>query len=385
MIKKKIICFIFNEFYPSFSGHSLYMIQIMEKLINDGNQIYVITKTSDNISNIIFYKNIIIIPLKKCNNELLFSIKIIFQIIKIHRDIVAIHINGFIDRYFFIQIISKILGIKLIIQSTLWGSDDAKSFMKNRKFAKIRLFFLKKVDMIIGISKKIVDSYIQLGFEQGKVKYIKQGVDIKKFHPVNKNEKEELRKKLNFKIENKICIFIGTVMYRKGVDILIDSWIQIQNKSPETLLLIVGMKYFDSSHKNHIELNKYVSKIEKKIQEHNLNVIFTGLKNNVDELLQISDIFIFPSRREGFGNVIIEAMSTGLPCIITPMEGISEETVINNNTGFIIDSTKEMADKVIFLLNDHQIREQFGREARKVCLDKFDLNFIYSKYLELYR
>lgn len=134
-------------------------------------------------------------------------------------------------------------------------------------------------------------------------KVIKNAIDVKSY-TYDEEKRIEIRKKFN--IENKFVMGnIGRFSYVKNHEFLIDIFNYVHKKNPETILMLVG----DG------ELRQV---LEKKVEILKLSevVIFTGVSDNVKDLLQAMDVFVFPSLFEGLGIVTIEAQAAGLPCIV---------------------------------------------------------------------
>lgn len=100
-----------------------------------------------------------------------------------------------------------------------------------------------------------------------------------------------------------------------------------------------------------------------------------------------SDIFLFPSRKEGFGTVIIEAMASSIPVVISAMPGISEEIVTSGEDGIIVPGKepKDFAKAVIELALDEEKRRKMGKKAREKAERIFSLDKIADTYIRFYR
>ncbi|MDH5644374.1 MAG: glycosyltransferase family 4 protein [Candidatus Heimdallarchaeota archaeon] len=115
---------------------------------------------------------------------------------------------------------------------------------------------------------------------------------------------------------------------------------------------------------------------------------FLGHRNDVDKIMQISQIFVMSSSWEGFPYVIIEALANGLPIVATDVGGVSEG-VINNKTGYLVSSDNDnmLADKILALLSNPELRNQLSENGKKLFreqfLDKTMLNRIDAEYDKL--
>ncbi|MFW3332799.1 glycosyltransferase family 1 protein [Aerococcus viridans] len=171
---------------------------------------------------------------------------------------------------------------------------------------------------------------------------IKNGIDTRNFL-YNEQIREEVRQELNLS-ENQIVIgHVGRLTYAKNHLFLLELFRKYQEINPNSRLLLVG----DG------ELKDYISNL---VQELGLEkfVILTGSTSNVSSLLQAMDIFIFPSHFEGLGISLIEAQSTGLPCIAST--NVPSEVRVTDNISFLnLDSNFEIwIEEINSMLNNNR-------------------------------
>lgn len=202
--------------------------------------------------------------------------------------------------------------------------------IKGYLIAYFHIRILKKIDSIAACSKSVK---LMLLDKKVNFDYVQNGVDDEIFIATNNEEKIRLRKKLNLPIDKKIFIVVGNLDYRKNVTMIIESFNKRNNEN-EILLFIGYGKLYNKS----INLSKY-----------NQNIIFKGQVDNVGTYLRLSDYYISASLAEGLPNSVLEAMSTGLPCILSNIK--PHEEIINNYNQLFnlkdINSLSKCMDKVI--------------------------------------
>ncbi|QUG40592.1 glycosyltransferase family 1 protein [Psychrobacillus sp. INOP01] len=145
---------------------------------------------------------------------------------------------------------------------------------------------------------------------------LNNAIDTKKFVY---SEKIRNGKRNEFPIKNKLVLgHVGRFNASKNHDFLIDIFKAVCDRNENAVLMLVG----DG------ELRKT---IEKKVNDLDLGekVIFTGVREDIDELIQAMDMFVFPSLYEGLGIVLIEAQVSGLPCVVS--DKIPKEAIITSN------------------------------------------------------
>ncbi len=148
-----------------------------------------------------------------------------------------------------------------------------------------------------------------------KYEFIPNGIDIEKFR-FNDEIRKKIRKDLD--IEDKLVIGnVGRLCYQKNQDYLLEVFAKLQSQRPDSVLLLVG----DGELK--AELQQKVEKLGVTDK-----VIFCGVTDKIEQLLWVMDIFLFPSRFEGLGIVVVEAQAAGLPVLCS--DKVPDEAVVTN-------------------------------------------------------
>lgn len=168
----------------------------------------------------------------------------------------------------------------------------------------------------------------------GKVNLLNNGIDTSVYR-FNENDRNRIRKE--FSIEEKYVIgHIGRFSTQKNHQFLIEIFSEIIKKRPDTVLMLIGN-------------GEKKEAIKELVSQYNLSgkVIFCGIRSDIPALLSAMDTFLFPSFYEGMPNTVIEAQSSGLPCIIS--DTITREAAITDNVFYlsIQDKASVWADTVL--------------------------------------
>lgn len=222
---------------------------------------------------------------------------------------------------------------------TVHGS-DMTMLSKNPVLKPILGFVLKNADHIIAVSTFLKGEVERLGVPEGKVEVIYGGVTTP--------EREEA-----FDPVGRVILFVGSLVPQKGVDVLIESFKEIKIK--DTSLVIVG----DGPERKRLEALAVGIK----------DIQFLGRQEDLKGVLAKSDVLVLPSRGEGFGLVLLEAMALGTPVVATNVGGIPE-IVEDGVSGILVerDNPKQLADAVVKVLEDGEMRKTIienGREKAK--------------------
>lgn len=156
--------------------------------------------------------------------------------------------------------------------------------------------------------------------------------------PVSEEQKAAYRQQLGLK-NIKTIITVGQFIYRKGFDVLLKAWEQIDDKAQ---LLIIGGGDLQNSYEDYIKQNLLK----------NVNIIGFMQKEELFKYYCASDIFVLPTREDVWGLVINEAMAVGLPVITTDNCNAGLELIENGENGYIVpvDDAKKLGEKISYLL-----------------------------------
>lgn len=165
-----------------------------------------------------------------------------------------------------------------------------------------------------------------------QIKIMKNAIDVDSFI-YNSVARDKCRKELG--LEDCFVIgHVGRVDYAKNHEFLLDIFADVEKRVPNARLLIIG----DGPLKKDVEAKAETLGISDK-------VVFTGHRNDVDYLMQAMDTFCLPSRFEGFGTVIIEALSSGLKCIASDV--LPEEIHISDDIRFLPFDVNKWSDMIV--------------------------------------
>jgi len=237
---------------------------------------------------------------------------------------------------------------------------------------------LKHANKVITVSKETMKYVLKLGADKTKTSVIYNGVDIDYFRPVNKGESRE---KLGLPKNRKIILSVRRLVYKNGLDTLIESVPLLTRDHPDLLFLVAGK---GPSRKL----------IEDRIKELGIdaNIKLTGFVP--DRLLPVyydaADYFILPSASgEGLPLVLLEAMACGLPVIATTVGG-TPEIIKHMKNGVLVPprNPEAMAETMAKLLSEERLGATIGEEARRIVEDRFtweknlhQLQDIYKKFI----
>jgi glycosyltransferase involved in cell wall biosynthesis len=300
------------------------------------------------------------------------------QVIK-NCDLVHAHGHVYMSSYLAGKVAKKYKKPFIVTQhNTFIDYQSILNMMEHLNDCTIGKSVLKHANRIITVSKETKKYVLRLGADKSKTTVIYNGVNLDTFHPVNKGES---RKTLGLPQNRKIIFSVRRLVYKNGLDTLIESIPLLTRDHPNLLFVVAGK---GPSRKL----------IEDRIKE-------LGIDNNIkltgfvpDRLLPVyygaADYFILPSASgEGLPLVLLEAMACGLPVIATAVGG-TPEIIQHMKNGVLVPprNPEAMAEALSKLLLEERLGLTIGEEARRIVEDIFtweenlrQLQKIYSEFV----
>lgn len=264
------------------------------------------------------------------------------KILKFHNpDVVFTHL-------WFANTVTRLCSYFLYIKNIISFEHNVYDLVKNRRMYFIDYLLQSKSKFIVSVSNAVKDSLIGHGISDKKIKVVINGIDM---GPYNIKYDYDIKKDLGIPDENFVFLFIGRLIHQKGVDILLESFSKLKKCS----LVLVG----DGILKQSLTEKALQLGIQDRVH-------FLGNRQDVPKILSSVDCFVLPSRYEGLGIVVIEAMSAGKPIILSNFTA-TKDLVTNGKNAIVvgIEDVDALYEAMLSVLNNDNIRESLSREAKK--------------------
>jgi len=213
-----------------------------------------------------------------------------------------------------------------------------------------------------------------------KIIHLSNGVDIwSKFNPTLINDEKALilKKELELNKSSFVFTFVGRLVEEKGIFELMDAFIRLKKKYCNAELVIIGETIESERDQDAIvqlnEMLKYPG------------VKHVGFRSDIPELLNISNVFVLPSYREGLPRSIIEAMAMEKAIIATNIRGCREEVFPDQN-GYLVEkaNTSELYYAMEKLILNKDLTEKYGITSRELVEELFDEEKVLKKQITLF-
>lgn len=322
-----------------------------------------------------FRKNDVSLGIVHKLKRVVYSLKLaskLKKILKKSKEKVVLHFHNQYNMFFFLKFSSKKLRKKALmaytVHSYIWGTEWEKiqSTVKKKYFQEVAC--VRNADMVLVLNDITTDHFVNhLSVDKNRIVKVNNGVNTEKYSPLSKEKIEEIKADMNLS-GKKIIFQVGSVCDRKNqlgsVKMLCDYL-----KSNKDVVYMYAGGIIDGEYKQAID----ATAAENGISE---QVVYAGELapgKQLNEYYNISDCSVFTSNLEAFGLVIIEAISSGVPVVL------SNNLMFDLTSGYnIYNNEKEFVTLVDKVLNTEENRTFDNREV----LEKFSWDTVAKDYLE---
>jgi glycosyltransferase involved in cell wall biosynthesis len=224
-----------------------------------------------------------------------------------------------------------------------------------------------------------------LGVSNDKLKIIgkgsSNGIDTGRFKRTEDLEQQtnELRSRYGIKPGDVVFSFVGRIVKDKGIGELVQAFKKLPELAggAKVYLLLIGP--FEQ------ELDP-LDEEDYKFLHNNKNVILAGFQSDVRPWIMTSDVFVFPSYREGFPNVVMQSCCLNVPCIVSNINGCNE-IIQHEQTGIIVPvkNAEAVYQAMVTLMENTTLRQSYSQAAREYIVANFDQQFVWKELLNEYK
>ena len=291
-------------------------------------------------------------------------------------DIQIIHCTEKPRDAFYGQLLAKMTGAKCIIELHV----KAEDWINNKV-----LWAMEQADGLIGVSEFVAQSIGEMGYPPEKTYFVLNAIEADLWDPTT--DGRPIRNEFGVSDDTSLLLTVSRLSYWKGHTELFKALAKVKEQYDNFRLLVVG-EDDPRAHPGHgsytAELRELAEKLDIKDQ-----IVFTGYRRDVAQLMAACDIYTMPSFEEPFGMVYLEAMCMQKP-IVALDNGGAREVVEHNKSGLLSapQDIDQLAQNIVTLINDSEMRMRMGEHGRERAVAYFtpermalDTEHIYSKIL----
>ena len=240
---------------------------------------------------------------------------------------------------------------------------------------KVRKYWLKKADMVVPVSQGIGNVLMEAGVSRKNIRVLLSGISQESLDFSTSSGADPILTKIGE--SRPILGTVANLFPRKGLEFLIQAVGKLKSYYPDIVLVIVGSG--DLHYEQHLKQQAKQLNITH-------NIIFAGFQSNPELFISRFDIFVLPSIQEGFGIVLLEAMSLSKPIVASRIGGIPE-IVEHEKTGLLVKpgDAKDLYQALFTLLNDPEKQKRMGNAGKTRLEGHFTLQRMMDGLYGVYR
>ncbi len=223
---------------------------------------------------------------------------------------------------------------------------------------------------LVAVSEKTYQISLREGVHEEHITVIPNGIVPL---PIENRNRLDIRKEAGMGADDLVLLSVGRLVYQKAHEILIACMPEVLKDFPNTKVWIFGEGPLRADLQAQVERLGLSNSVK-----------LPGKSDHIPSLLASADIFVLPSRWEGLPIALLEAMSAGLPCISTKVEGVDEVLVEGKHGLFVpVENPEMLAQAILQLLRHPETRSKMGEAAREHISTSYTVDRMCGQYLEL--
>lgn len=297
------------------------------------------------------------------------------------RRVQLLHLHGFSQKSALLMLLARATGTPVVVKMSSLGHDDPVSLARRHPWL-YRLY--ARADRLISIGPAFASRFHDAGLSPGRLASIPNGVDLARFAPATVQQRLAARRDLGLPPDTPAILCVAFFSAEKQQEALFEAWVDSRATSGDSLLVFAGARG------GHAEADPSIAdRIAARAHALGLDahVFFIDQRLDVERVYQAADVFVLPSTREGAPNAVIEAMASGLPCIVSHLPGVTDALIDDRRDGILVDAgdRRALAEAIAAVVCDRTLAARLGSSARETAARRFGIDRVANDYLTMYR
>jgi glycosyltransferase involved in cell wall biosynthesis len=295
-------------------------------------------------------------------------------------DIVNLH--GFSGKAIVLAALSRLFRKRFVLTLQTSVQDEPRAV---RATGALAFWAYRSADLYLSVSPGLSRGYLEGGLPASRLRQVRNAVETDRFRPPAGGERELLRRELGLPPDVPLVLFVGYFSRDKRPDVMYRAWLANARSDRRPGLVMIG-----ATRAIHGEVD---TRLAPTIREWAARdgvadrLFLVEATRAIERYFRAADLFVLPSVREGLSIALIEAMSSGLPCVASRLEGSTDVLLEDQVSGLLVapDDEAGMAAAVRLLLTDRSMADRLGAAARATVLDRYAIDTAASSWLGAYR
>lgn len=294
-----------------------------------------------------------------------------------------VHFYGFSQKNVPLTLLAKGLGKRVILSLYTAGHDEPE-WVRRHGWLSFRCY--TKADRFVGATTRLGQLLAASGLDGAKYHLIPCGVDVEQFFPAETEQRAAIKRELGLPPELPMVLFVGFFSQEKSPDVLFEAWARLQEggAAPSVLVLIgaTQSRYFEVDPSLGARLRDAARRrgLESRVR-------FIERAPQIELFFRCADVFALPSRREEMPVALLEAMASGLPCVVSRLPGATDAMIEDGIEGLLVPpgDVAAWSEAVRWVLEHPDEARVLGRNARRRVQQHYAIDQTAARYLAVYQ
>jgi len=309
------------------------------------------------------------------------SLRLLRTLAKLLPAVDVVHIHGFSQKNVPVSLMAAVMGKPVVLSLHTSGQDEPQVIASRGTLSRWALHSAK---LVLPVSPNLVRPSEEAGIPPSKIRLTPNGIDTERFRPPTPAERSALRSALGWKQDDRVIVFVGFFSRDKRPDLLFRAWKRVVADGVPAKLVYIGATaspYFEIDQSVAQGIRQQASALGR-----GADVLFVGSTHAMERYYRGADVFVLSSIREANPVSLLEAMSCGLPCVASRIEGATDAVIDDGVNGRLFERDDEDALARVLgdVLGNSGAAEKLGAAARETIVHRYDIRQTADHWLRAY-
>jgi glycosyltransferase involved in cell wall biosynthesis len=322
------------------------------------------------------------VDVRKRLSALTAAVRLVFAFAALAPRIDIVNLHGFSGKAVIFAVLVRCFRKRFVLTLQTSVQDEPLAVKKTGRAA---YWAYRSAHLFLSVSPGLSRGYLEGGLPAARLRQVSNSVETDRFRPPAEGEREALRLELGLPPTLPLVLFVGYFSRDKRPDAMYRAWAAATCGNSRCGLLMIG-----ATRAVHGEVDTALAPAIREwaardgVTEF---LYFVEASSTIERYFRAADLFVLPSVREGLPIALIEAMSSGLACVASRLEGSTDVLIEDEVNGLLVapDDEAGLARALERLLADSRLAGRLGASARETVLDRYAIQTSARSWLNAYQ